>query len=239
MIKEMCERHGLTCVYTSKLFYNRFTSSITVNFPSEMREGNEKREVAIRSAHKHAASGEDYFSMVSALRAETLAYSKERVAFIGELYARFEQALGDATEYKMNKASVTFYYDDPSNMVGMIEALKDSIVKITIPRNEDEIAYLRVNADKLIQDKYFLDRFPFRVKFKATPGTYLNEYVNNQFGDFNPETGSTDIDWDRAHFNGSANQPTLYLAHFDDLFLTKIGVQELIETVQEVVLRKA
>jgi hypothetical protein len=141
----------------------------------------------------------------------------------------------------MNKVSVTFYLDDPTNLATVIEALKGDIVKVTVPRNESEIAFMRANTDKLIQDKYFLDQYPYKVIFKPSRDHgYLTEYVGNQFnGEILNDDGNAMLDFDRAHYYSGASQPVLYLTHFEDLFLTKIGVQELIDKVQEVVLRDA
>ena len=239
MIMELCDRHGVTCAYTSKLFFNRFTASVTVNFPAEKRREYEAKDKAIRIKHNFAQSGPEYFAMLSALRACNADAKAERIAFIDDLFTRFASCFPEGTEFRMNKVSVTFYLDDPTNLAFLIEQISEQIVKVTVPRNEREIAFLRANTDKLIQDKYYLDRYPFKVTFKASfDHGYLTSYVLNQFGaDILNDNGEAMLDFERAHFYAGCSQPILYLAHFEDLFLTKIGVQELIEKVQEVVLR--
>jgi hypothetical protein len=62
----------------------------------------------------------------------------------------------------------------------------------------------------------------------------------NQFGDYAESHNGQRVaqyDHERVHYYNLSTSPILYVADFQDLFLTKIGVQELIEKVEEVVLR--
>lgn len=231
----MCDQYGLVCVYTSKLFYNRFTSSITIGFPTSIRDHYENDVLGIRELHNYAVQGPLHESLLTNLRKANLAYTSARTAFITDLFAHYDESFPDTTEYRMNKASVTFYLDDPTKLAPVIESHKEMIVKVTVPRNEAEIAFLRTNTDKKIRDKYFFDQYPYKITFKhSRSNDYLSDYIFNQFS---IEDGNyQNIEQDRAYYYCS-NLAVLYLSDFTDLIITQIGVQDLIDKVEEIVLR--
>lgn len=223
----MCDRHGVTCVYTSKLFFNRFTSSITINFPTDIREDYDDQVKQIRSKGYTAKEIDTKFKELNER------YAQDRNKFINFIFDKFGSVFPEDAEYRMNKASVTFYHDDPTNMTSLISAFRSKIVKVTVPRNEDEIAFMRANTDKLIRDRYFLNEYPYRITFKNVE-PHLDMFIKTQFGkDESPQ----EIDQARAYYYASS-EPTLYLCDFDDVFLTKIAAPELIDKIEEVQLRK-
>lgn len=235
MIMEKCEQLGLFCAYTSKLFFNQFTTSLTINFPESLRSEYDEACKAVRHTYGKVTSGAAYQEMLTDLRAANTVYNVARNNFIAQFFAGHGKALPDATEFRMNKVSVTFYLDDPTGLVPVIDAYRDSIVKVVIPRNEEEIALLRANTNKIIQDRYYFDQYPYRITFKsANSHDYLNRYVHEQFCDL--RDGKQCMDQTRGHYY-STSQPVLYLADLCDLILTQIGVQELIQKTEEIILR--
>ncbi len=237
MIKELCEQHGVTCVFTSKLFFNRFTSSITINFPAELHQEHIENDRTIRELFEPCGGKARTNQMIAHLKREGVRYNGARQAFINDLFARFDRVFPDSAEYRMNKVSVTFYHDDPIAMAELVKPLRDMIVKVTVPHNESEIAFLRANTDKRIEDRYYYDCYPFKIVFRPLydKKTYVDSYVAEHFGE--KVEDETEIDASRAFYYNDGNQPLLYINDMTDFILTHVGVGELIDRVEEIVLR--
>lgn len=237
MIKELCGQHGVPCVFTSKLFFNRFTTSITVNFPDELYQEHLDNDKTIRHLFEPTGDKNRINQMIAALKREGVRYNSARQAFINELFSRFDHAFPEGTEYRMNKVSVTFYLNDPVALISLVKPMRHAIVKVTVPRNESEVAFLRAHTDKRIEDRYYYDCYPFKITFRPLydKKTYVDEYVTEHFG----ETFEDDIaiDTSRAFYYNDGNQPLLYINDITDFILTHVGVGELIERVEEIVLR--
>ncbi len=226
MIMDYCAQQGIACVYTTKLFFGQFTSSLTVSFPTEWRN-------TLRAVHK-SIWGENH--MRAATSEEKARHSLARAVFhdqrsqmINEIMDSVD--LPEETQYRMNDASVTFYFNDISNLVRVMAETGQQVTKVVIPRSESEVAFLRANTDKLVRETYFLDRYRYRLVLKHEHERY-RAFLLQTFA-----ISETEMDEERVHFYPSW-QSIIYLHDDCDLFITRVGLANHIERIEEIVLSK-
>ena len=233
MIKELCEQRNIRHTYTSKLFYKRFSSSITVSVNPKLYERASAEADAVRN--KYRARGytvlptkgcDECWDIWQKFRRakESLARKIISQCDIGEL----------DYEFTVLKSSLTIYTNDPAVLIRVANARPRSIVKVCSPRSEKEVEFLRQNTDKLVRDAYFHGQYPYRVLFKwQVEDSYVDDLIVNTFGTENED----EINGDRALYN-YGRQRAVYIKEFTDVFMVKIALGDFIEKIEEVVLSK-
>jgi len=217
MIRELCERHSVAYLHTSKLFFGQFTSSITINFPPEPL----KRVIFFEDDN----IGFDHANYTKKYLEARKRHKAIRSNYVDNIFSMF--SFPDDTHFRMNESSVTFYLNDPLSMTPLISSSELAVTKVVSPRNEADIAYMSVNSDKIIRPTYFFNKYPYRVKIKNLD--ICSRYIMDNFAD---EEGV--IDLDRAcHFKTSKS---FFLMDSHEVVLAKIGLGDNITCIEEIVL---
>ncbi len=237
MIKEICAEHGVQYIPTSKLFYGEYSCSLSVDISSYYEE---KRVARSEIIDKYP----DYwdYSVSTRMTNEDTAelskigktYHRKRSTRINQLYDIFDDFPED-TVHRSNRASVTFYFDDPDVGLSLVKKHGPLIKRICLPKTPRYTQYMRNNTDKIVRDTYYFGKYPFRIIF--TPPTYLNP--NKHIGEFILRNYFNEDGTEmKANVGEYDHKNVLYLGDFNDVFLVKIGLGECIRSVTEIVLSK-
>jgi hypothetical protein len=214
------------------LFFGTYTTSLTINLPTGLFEEYQKNRNAILTDYRGVRTlGTDWKVYSSEMKKARERFQLSRSAFIDSIFDQHDSLA--TAQYRANNASVTFYLDGVEGLA-TIAARRDDISKITTPRNATDVEFLQCNTGKIIRDRYFLnDAYPYKIQFKTSiDQSRVNDYMAAQYWDdekkIDPEIG--------LFF--SSTSPILYLKNYEDLFLTEIGIGDLIKNIDEVVLSK-
>ncbi len=235
MLDKTCEERGIDFAYTSKLFYEQYTSSITVKLNCKKPDRN-KFLIGTKATDIN----------LPAYRKAKQAYADKRWHTINEVLEEIN--LPDTTPVKVNETSFTIYFECIkvcSTSLSQLLLQKRKVSKVVAPRNEREIAALAESPNKIIRPTLFQqDKFKYRVEMQISFSSrdYIIGYLHDVFGgDFTESvynkniTKNLKIKTDQAHYR---NGRFLYVNTEEDVFLLRLALLNSIVRVDEVILSK-
>ncbi len=225
MISETCEKLGIAFSHTTKLFYGEMVASLTVNVPfSEPKKESYKN---LANFHK-----------------KLMQYRKDRTAFMLEILGENDW------DFKVNQASISYYFSmehDLNQIVSDLVSKGYMVTRVVAPRNENDVEFFENNPNKVIRNTLFRGKYRFKIELKRsyTNQEAITTLLHSMFGGEHSHTSKTPLGtWavpelkisdERAYYN---DNQILYVADIEDVFLTRISINEFIYRIEEVVLKE-
>lgn len=228
MISETCKKLGIPFSHTSKLFYGEMVAGLTINVP--FREPRRENYKSIGNYCK-----------------KLMDYRKNRTAFMLKILGENDW------DYKVNQNSISYYFStqhDLNQIVSDLVANGHAVTRVVAPRNDDDVEFLENNPNKVIREKLFRGKYRFKIELKRsytnqeTITTLLHSMFGGELSEAREATNLQSAAWaipelkisdERAYYN---NTQTLYVAEIEDVFLTRISINEFIHRIEEVVLKE-